>query len=68
MGHDAGQLQLAISDDGRGFHPASVPGPEAGHFGLVSLRERVQRLGGTMQITSTPGTGTCIECTIPLSK
>jgi signal transduction histidine kinase len=66
LGYDTGQLRLAISDDGRGFHPASVPGPESGHFGLVSLRERIQRLGGTLQITSAPSNGTCIEATIPL--
>jgi signal transduction histidine kinase len=64
--YDAGQLQLAISDDGRGFHPASVPGPESGHFGLVSLRERIQRLGGSLQIASAPSKGTRIETTIPL--
>jgi signal transduction histidine kinase len=63
---DAAQLQLAISDDGRGFHPTAVPGPESGHFGLVSLRERVQRLGGILQITSAPSKGTRIEATIPL--
>jgi hypothetical protein len=66
LDYDVRQLQLAISDDGRGFDPASVAGPESGHFGLVSLRERVQRLGGTLQITSAPSKGTRIETTIPL--
>jgi signal transduction histidine kinase len=66
LGYESGLLRLAISDDGRGFQPASVPGPESGHFGLVSLRERIQRLGGTLQIASAPSKGTRIEATIPL--
>jgi signal transduction histidine kinase len=66
LDYDVTQLQLAISDDGRGFDPDAVAGPESGHFGLVSLRERVQRLGGTIQITSAPSKGTRIEATIPL--
>jgi signal transduction histidine kinase len=66
LGYDSCQLQLTVSDDGCGFHPASVPGPDSGHFGLVSLRERVQRLGGSLQITSAPSKGTRIEATVPL--
>lgn len=66
LGYDICQFQLTVSDDGCGFHPASVPGPDSGHFGLVSLRERVQRLGGTLQITSAPSKGTRIEATVPL--
>lgn len=44
-------IRLTISDDG--------PGSDAptGGFGLVSLRERVQQIGGTVTITSRPGSG-----------
>lgn len=53
---------LEVSDDGTGFNPEqSFPG----HLGLQSMRERVARLGGTLEITSTPGRGTQIQAVIP---
>ena len=50
-------LQVAIIDDGRGFDPAAVAGQVQG-FGLQSMRERVEELGGCIEITSQPGQGT----------
>lgn len=53
---------LEVSDNGVGFNPAqSFPG----HLGLQSMRERLARLGGTLEITSTPGRGTQIRAVIP---
>lgn len=58
------QVKLEISDDGRGFDPQQ---PSAG-YGLDSMRERMERLGGDLEILSTPGAGTRIVATIdPLS-
>ncbi|MDP9397074.1 MAG: sensor histidine kinase [Actinomycetota bacterium] len=51
---------LRISDDGRGFDPAGVPGGRRG-FGLVSMQERARSLGGRLQIRSEPGRGTRVE-------
>ncbi|HMM81759.1 MAG TPA: sensor histidine kinase [Terrimesophilobacter sp.] len=51
-------ISLDIVDDGRGFSPADIDRP--GSFGLVSLRERVEKLGGTLAIESQPGSGTAI--------
>jgi signal transduction histidine kinase len=59
-------VTLAVSDDGRGFDPARSVGPEAGHFGLQGMRERVKRLGGTLEITSIPGGGTRLVATVPV--
>jgi PAS domain S-box-containing protein len=59
---DAGALRLEICDDGVGFNPA---GDFPGHLGLRSMRERAARLGGTLSIQSTPGSGTCICIRIP---
>lgn len=49
---------LDIVDDGRGFDPAAIERP--GAFGLVSLRERVEKLGGTLTVESHEGAGTAI--------
>ena len=52
------RIQLAISDDGRGFDG----GPQApGHFGLVFMRERALQSGGEFTAESAPGQGTVIR-------
>jgi signal transduction histidine kinase len=62
---------LRIKDHGRGFQrpsdsastdPHSSP---HGTFGLRSMRERAQALGGTLRIDAAPGQGTTIEASIP---
>ena len=60
------RLRFSVEDDGCGFDPAAVPGIEAGHFGLSGVRTRVERLGGTIELTSTPGHGTYARITIPM--
>jgi len=60
--YDARTLTLRVTDDGRGFDPAS---PGEG-FGLQSMHERLVRLGGRVNVDSTPGKGTRIECVCPL--
>ena len=62
------RLRFSVEDDGSGFDPATVPGIEAGHFGLSGIRTRVERLGGMLELTSTPGRGTYARATIPLKK
>lgn len=62
----AGNFTLRICDDGVGFQLGSAAGPDTGHFGLSSMKERVQRLGGTIEITSSIGHGTTILATIPI--
>ena len=58
-------LRLQVRDGGVGFDPAAT-GPKAtGGFGLVSMRERAQALGGTLQVDSAPGRGTRVEVTLP---
>jgi signal transduction histidine kinase/ligand-binding sensor domain-containing protein len=59
------QLSLTVTDDGRGFQ---VNDPQAeGHFGITGMRERMERTGGKMTITSTPGSGTQVDLSIPRS-
>ncbi len=53
---------LEVCDNGVGFNPEqSFPG----HLGLQSMRERLTRLGGVLEITSTPARGTVIQATLP---
>ena len=56
---------LEVADDGRGFDPATDDGE--GH-GLLNIRERVAALGGQAQIQSSPGSGTVLRISIPLSR
>jgi len=53
------KIKLSIRDDGIGFNTsASIP---SNHFGLVGMRERVQIVGGELNVVSRPGAGTLIE-------
>ena len=64
--HADKRLTLQIRDDGIGFQPEEAAGPDTGHFGLCSMRERVQRLGGSFEIVSQTGHGTTILANIPI--
>ena len=61
----AGSIDLTVRDDGRGFTPGSQMGPDQGHFGLSGMRERIERLGGTLSIDSQPGSGTTVRAVVP---
>ena len=66
------QFRLCVQDHGRGFDPASVhPWPRdraSGGFGLFSVRERLELLGGSMHIDSAPGRGTRVTLLTPLEQ
>jgi signal transduction histidine kinase len=55
-------VAIEIRDDGAGFDPTA---PGSGR-GLVGMRERVEMLGGTIEVDSRPGAGTTITSTLPL--
>jgi two-component system NarL family sensor kinase len=57
-------LSLSISDDGVGFDVASAWGKG---LGLISMGERLEAVGGRMEIHSMPESGTRVEVTVPLS-
>ena len=55
-------LLLRVRDDGLGFDPATLPRlAQEGHLGLRQMRERVEALGGTLEVRSAPGQGTEVE-------
>ncbi|HSG87371.1 MAG TPA: GAF domain-containing sensor histidine kinase [Candidatus Limnocylindrales bacterium] len=51
---------VEVEDDGRGFDPAGVGASFSGGFGLSSMRERVEQVGGTLELHTSPGSGTRI--------
>lgn len=59
-------VRLEIRDDGQGFAPAQPARSLGPHFGLQSMRERVESFHGAFAVHSVPGQGTCIQVTIPL--
>jgi PAS domain S-box-containing protein len=60
----ADTIELRIVDDGTGFDPRLVDGK--GGLGLLSMRERLRLVGGTIAIDSRPGAGTRIDVRVPL--
>ena len=61
--YDSQQVQLQIQDDGQGFDPQLE---SSGGFGLISMKQRSDRLGGTFTIKSQPGHGTEVRVTVPI--
>ncbi|MEX2159852.1 MAG: GAF domain-containing sensor histidine kinase [Dehalococcoidia bacterium] len=58
-----GTLKMIIADDGSGFDPAL---PSSG-LGLHNVRERIERLGGTLSLESSPRDGTRIVVEVPVA-
>ncbi|HJZ95098.1 MAG TPA: sensor histidine kinase, partial [Candidatus Solibacter sp.] len=63
---EARKLFLRIVDDGRGFDELDAFCSRGGHFGLIGMRERAERMGGELRLSSHPGEGTELEVTVPL--
>jgi signal transduction histidine kinase len=61
LGRAGQNMVVRISDNGCGFEPAWAEPTRDGGFGLWSMRERVEALGGQLELTSAPGDGTTIE-------
>lgn len=62
-----GQVHAVVSDHGVGFDVDAVAAGGRG-YGLVSMRERTELLGGTFALTSAPGQGTRLEIRVPLME
>jgi PAS domain S-box-containing protein len=56
-----------VEDDGAGFDTeAALARPPAGRLGLLSMRERLALVGGTLEVESAPGAGTTVFARVPL--
>ena len=70
FGVDADTARLEIVDDGVGFDTFEHPlgSDEMGGYGLLSMAERAEIVGGRLNIRSRPGAGTTVTATIPLPR
>lgn len=64
---DASQIRITVEDDGVGFDAvrADIHSARPSGFGLFTIRERLNYLGGKFEVDSAPGRGTRIQITAP---
>jgi two-component system, NarL family, sensor histidine kinase DevS len=60
---DGDAVTVSVRDDGVGFDPATT----SDGFGLVGMRERLELIGGHVQVSSAPGQGTEVRAELPVS-
>jgi signal transduction histidine kinase len=65
LSRENGTVQLEVQDNGHGFE---VDGSEKGGFGIQSMRQRAEGIGGRLAIESSPGQGTCVKLKIPVNQ
>jgi signal transduction histidine kinase len=58
--------RMEVSDDGCGFEPEKAD--RSGGLGLRGMRERVQGIGGTLRVESSPSKGTTIHVAVPTDQ
>jgi signal transduction histidine kinase len=64
--YDAHEFRLRVRDDGVGMEAKVLAeGGRSGHWGLRGVRERVQRIGGRLDLWSQAGAGTEVQLTVP---
>jgi signal transduction histidine kinase len=61
LGVHGDQAVLRVTDEGRGFEIGSDRG-----LGLISMRERLRLVGGTMRVNSSQQQGTDVEAAVPI--
>jgi signal transduction histidine kinase len=66
LSYTAEGVTLEVEDNGSGFD--STQPPPAGHFGLVGMRERANKIHGRFSLISTPGKGTKIQIHMPYTS
>jgi signal transduction histidine kinase/ligand-binding sensor domain-containing protein len=57
-------LLLRVSDDGVGFDVDTASSPSDDHYGILGMQERAGMIGADLDITSSVGTGTCVQVSL----
>jgi signal transduction histidine kinase len=65
LGRTGDTWVLSIVDDGDGFNPSELGRSDLPRFGLATLRERAESIGGKVNLVSSPGQGTRIRVELP---
>jgi signal transduction histidine kinase len=65
FGTEGGKVQVVVQDDGQGFDPGEATRLGRGSFGLQSMRERAESMGGSFDVESRPGAGTKVIVLLP---
>jgi signal transduction histidine kinase len=58
-------LRILVRDDGRGIEPQVVRSGTDGHWGMIGMRERAERIGAAFKVRSRAGAGTEVELSVP---
>lgn len=66
VAHEPDRVTLHVRDDGRGFDWPTPAGSRADGYGLFSVRERIEALGGVFMIETAPGKGTTVDLSLPI--
>jgi signal transduction histidine kinase len=64
--YDDDAVRLRVEDDGAGFDPELAVHGRDGHWGVLTMRERADQIGGRFVLTSSPGKGTRLEVSAPM--
>jgi signal transduction histidine kinase/ligand-binding sensor domain-containing protein len=70
VSYDERQVELTVADNGCGFdtHAQKGVARDNEHFGLLTMRERAEHVGGGLRIESVPGTGTTVHAVAGLTN
>jgi signal transduction histidine kinase len=66
--HGGGRLVLCIVDDGCGMQKDAGQASPVEHMGSVTMRHRIEALGGRFLLVSSPVAGVCISAMVPLNQ
>jgi len=59
------ELRVVVRDDGRGIDPGVIGLGREGHWGLSGMRERADRIGATLKVSSSADSGTEVDLRVP---
>lgn len=65
---EAGRVVVRVSDDGEGFEAGGLAADGHRGLGLVGMRERADLLGGQLEVSSAPGSGTVVQASLPVGR
>jgi signal transduction histidine kinase len=63
--YDASHVRVRIRDDGKGIPGEVIEQGIPGHWGMIGMRERAQKLGARLLVRSGAGSGTEVELEVP---